>query len=119
MLGIYAACYLRESGYDHVAVVDLNEARLGIAKRFGATHTFNPDKTPIADIDAALKELTNGRGADLGVEGQWCYNWDTKPDYMVGCRWTLFDARLRLPQRAYLCRCPPTRHKMYNAPRGS
>lgn len=68
MLGIYAACYLQENGYAHVAVVDLNDERLRIARQFGATHTFNPDKTSVADIDAALKALTNGRGADLGVE---------------------------------------------------
>ncbi len=68
MLGIYAACYLREHGYNTVAVVDINEERLQIAKRFGATHIFNPDKTSIAEIDAALKSLTNGRGIDLGVE---------------------------------------------------
>ena len=68
MLGIYAACYLRENGYRHVVVVDINEERLAIAKRFGATHTFNPDKISVSEIDAALKELTDGRGADLGVE---------------------------------------------------
>ena len=68
MLGIYAACYLRENGYRCVAVVDTNEERLTIAKRFGATHTFNPDKISVAEIDAAVKALTDGRGADLGVE---------------------------------------------------
>lgn len=68
MLGIYAACYLREQAYENVAVVDTNESRLQTAKRFGATHTFNPDKISVAEIDAALKELTDGRGADLGVE---------------------------------------------------
>ncbi len=68
MLGIYAAAYLRENGYEHVAVVDINENRLETAKRFGATHTFNPDKVSVSEIDEALKELTNGRGADLGVE---------------------------------------------------
>ncbi|MDE0013178.1 MAG: zinc-binding dehydrogenase [Candidatus Poribacteria bacterium] len=68
MLGIYAACYLRENGYKRVVVVDLNEERLAIAKRFGATHTFNPDKISVSEIGEALKELTDGRGADLGVE---------------------------------------------------
>ena len=68
MLGIYAACYLREKEYENVAVVDTNESRLQTAIRFGATHTFNPDKTSVAEIDAALKALTDGRGADLGVE---------------------------------------------------
>ena len=68
MLGIYAACYLREQNYNIVAVVDINEERLEIAKRFGATHTFNAEKASITEIDAALKQLTNGRGVDLGVE---------------------------------------------------
>ena len=68
MLGIYAACYLRELDYNIVAVVDINEERLQTAKRFGATHTFNPEKASIEAIDSALKQLTNGRGVDLGVE---------------------------------------------------
>lgn len=68
MLGIYATCYLREKGYEGVIVVDTNESRLEIARRFGATHTFNPDKTSVVEIDTALKDLTKGRGADLGVE---------------------------------------------------
>ena len=68
MLGIYAACYLREAGYEHVVLVDTNDSRLETAKRFGATETFNPDKTSVAEIDTALKVLTDGRGADLGVE---------------------------------------------------
>ena len=68
MLGIYATCYLREQGYNIVAVVDINDRRLQIAERFGATHTFNPDKMSVEEINAALKGLTNGRGADLGVE---------------------------------------------------
>ena len=68
MLGIYAVCYLRENGYENVAVIDINEERLAVVKRFGATHTFNPDKASVSEIDAALKALTNGRGADLGVE---------------------------------------------------
>ncbi|MCY4570357.1 MAG: zinc-binding dehydrogenase, partial [Candidatus Poribacteria bacterium] len=68
MLGIYATCYLREQGYEGVVVVDTNESRLEIAERFGASHTFNPDKTSVVEIDTALKELTNGRGPDLGVE---------------------------------------------------
>jgi alcohol dehydrogenase len=68
MLGIYAACYLREQGYNIVAVVDINEERLQIAKRFGATHTFNPEKVSTEAIDSVLKQLTNGRGIDLGVE---------------------------------------------------
>jgi len=68
MLGIYAACYLREQGYDIVAVVDMNAARLEIAKRFGATHIFNPDTTSTVAINAEVKKLTGGHGVDLAVE---------------------------------------------------
>ena len=68
MLGIYATCYLREKGYDIVAVVDKNVNRLRIAERFGATHTFTPDATTTTDIKAALQQLTRGRGVDLAVE---------------------------------------------------
>jgi alcohol dehydrogenase len=68
MLGIYAACFLREQGYDIVAIVDKNANRLQIAKRFGATHTFNVSSTSAEDISEKLKELTRGHGIDLAVE---------------------------------------------------
>ena len=68
MLGIYATCYLREKGYENIAVVDTNPARLEVARRFGATHTFNPDEITDAEVGTALKDITNGRGPDLGVE---------------------------------------------------
>ena len=63
MLGIYATCYLQEKGYEGVVVVDTNESRLEIAKRFGATHTFNPNKTSVMEIDAALKKLNERAGS--------------------------------------------------------
>lgn len=68
MLGLYASCYLREEGYNIVAIVDKNEARLQIAKQFGATHTFNPETTSVNEIDDVLKEITHGHGIDVGVE---------------------------------------------------
>ena len=67
-LGIYAACYLREQGYDIVAIVDKNAHRLHIAEQFGATRTFNASSTSAEDISEMLKELTRGRGIDLAVE---------------------------------------------------
>ena len=68
MLGLYASCFLREQGYRIVAIVDKNEARLKIAKQFGATHTFNADTTSTKEIDEVLKDITGGYGIDLGVE---------------------------------------------------
>ena len=68
MLGVYAACFLREQGYDIVAIVDRNANRLQLAERFGATHTYNSDTSSRLEIDAALKNLTDGRGVDIAVE---------------------------------------------------
>lgn len=68
MLGLYAACFLREEGYKIIASVDKNESRLQIAKQFGATHTFNPGTTSTKEIDSVLKDITHGHGIDLGVE---------------------------------------------------
>jgi len=68
MLGIYAACYLREQGYDIVAIVDKNPHRLQMAEQLGATHILNADITSAEDITTILKEITNGRGIDLAVE---------------------------------------------------
>lgn len=68
MLGIYAACYLRENGCENVMVVDFREDRLKIAARFGATHTFNLTDTSVDDVGDAAQQITNHDGADLVVE---------------------------------------------------
>lgn len=68
MLGIYAACFLREQDYDIVAIVDKNPNRLQIAEQFGATHTFNTDTTSTEAIKTIITEITHGRGIDLAVE---------------------------------------------------
>jgi putative phosphonate catabolism associated alcohol dehydrogenase len=68
MLGIYAACYLREAGYKIVAIVDQVAQRLQIAERFGATHTFNLSEMSAEQVGESLQNLTDGRGIDLAVE---------------------------------------------------
>ena len=68
MLGIYAACYLRESGCGNVVVVDYREDRLKIAAQFGATHTVNLTDTSAKDVGQAIQEITNCNGADLVLE---------------------------------------------------
>ncbi|OGO43010.1 MAG: zinc-binding dehydrogenase [Chloroflexi bacterium RBG_16_60_22] len=49
------------SGANPVIAVDISDSKLAAAKKFGATHTVNPGK---ADAIKAVKELTEGRGAD-------------------------------------------------------
>ena len=68
MLGIYAACCLRERGFEIVACVDRVTERLRIVEAFGATHTFNLSETSTVEIEEALYGVTGGRGVDLAVE---------------------------------------------------
>ena len=68
MLGIYAACCLRERGFEIVACVDRVAERLRIAEGFGATHTFNLSEDPAVEIGEALRDLTGGRGVDFAIE---------------------------------------------------
>ena len=68
MLGIYAACYLRENGCESVTVIDYQEDRLQMAARFGATHTFNLMNTTAEEVGQAIQEITNRNGADLVLE---------------------------------------------------
>ncbi len=48
-----------------VIALDVNPARLAMAKHFGAAETVNPKET---DAVEAIKELTGGRGADAALE---------------------------------------------------
>jgi L-iditol 2-dehydrogenase len=53
------------SGAAKVMVIDLNDSRLQLARRLGATHTINPTRV---DPVAAIMDLTEGRGADVVIE---------------------------------------------------
>ncbi|MBI1320536.1 MAG: alcohol dehydrogenase catalytic domain-containing protein [Candidatus Hydrogenedens sp.] len=68
MLGQYLVPLLLEAGAGSVVVADLNEARLQMAQRFGADHTFNLSGQPVARVLRCVRELTNGRGADVAFE---------------------------------------------------
>ncbi|WP_086819373.1 S-(hydroxymethyl)mycothiol dehydrogenase [Allokutzneria sp. NRRL B-24872] len=48
-----------------IAAVDIDDAKLDAATRFGATHTINSRD---ADPVAAVRELTGGNGADVVIE---------------------------------------------------
>jgi alcohol dehydrogenase len=48
-----------------IIMIDLDDNRLGIARQFGATHTFNSADGRVAE---AVKELTGGRGVDTAIE---------------------------------------------------
>ena len=48
-----------------IIMIDLDEARLAVARRFGATDTIN---SGTRDAAAALMEMTDARGADTVIE---------------------------------------------------
>lgn len=62
-LSFTAICY--RSGARQVIVADPLDYRLEYSRRFGATHTVNPDKD---SLDEAVAEITGGRMPDITVE---------------------------------------------------
>ncbi|WP_115896028.1 zinc-binding dehydrogenase [Marinomonas pollencensis] len=67
-LGIYATAILKSKGVD-VIVIDADPSRLALAAEFGADHVINMNdyKTKQERV-AAVRELTNGQGADACIE---------------------------------------------------
>lgn len=60
-VGINAVQGARIAGAERIVAVDLVEEKLALAGRFGATDTVAAGST---DVAAAVRELTDGRGAD-------------------------------------------------------
>jgi len=65
MIGLLTVQALRAAGFGRVVAVDVDDARLAMARTLGAAETFN-SKT--SDAPAGVRELTDGRGASLAVE---------------------------------------------------
>jgi len=63
-IGCMAAAIARFAGARYIVVTDLNEYRLEIARKMGATKAINPTKEKISDV---VKEL-GMVGFDLGLE---------------------------------------------------
>jgi alcohol dehydrogenase len=61
------ACLLTAQFYSpaQICVIDLDDNRLEVARRFGATHVINSGS---GDPVAAIKALTDGRGVDTAIE---------------------------------------------------
>jgi L-iditol 2-dehydrogenase len=68
-LGIYAAAVAAEKGAAKVISIDGQIPRLALAKKCGATDVIDMNEYPTPDKRIArVKELTDGRGADIVVE---------------------------------------------------
>jgi threonine 3-dehydrogenase len=64
-IGVMAAAIVRHVGARHVVVTDVNEYRLELAKKLGATRTVNVAKE---DLEAVMKSLGMTEGFDVGLE---------------------------------------------------
>jgi threonine 3-dehydrogenase len=64
-IGAMAAAVARHAGARHVVITDLNDYRLGLAAKLGATRTVNVAKEKISDVQT---ELGMTEGFDVGLE---------------------------------------------------
>ena len=64
-IGAMAAAIARHVGARHVVITDINDYRLDLAKKLGATRTVNVSKETLGDVQ---KELKMTEGFDVGLE---------------------------------------------------
>ncbi len=65
MIGLLVLQAFRLAGCSRVIAIDLDDAKLAVARQFGADEVVNPKN---GDVQARLAELTNGRGAAVAIE---------------------------------------------------
>jgi threonine 3-dehydrogenase len=64
-IGMMAAAIARHVGARHVVVTDVNDYRLGLAMKMGASRAINVGKV---SIEATMKDLGMTEGFDVGME---------------------------------------------------
>lgn len=64
-IGIMAVAIARHVGARHVVITDVNEYRLALARRMGATRAVNVASQPLHEI---MQELNMTEGFDVGLE---------------------------------------------------
>jgi threonine 3-dehydrogenase len=64
-IGVMAAAIARHVGARHVVVTDVNDYRLGLARRLGASRTVNVARE---DLRGVMRELGMREGFDVGLE---------------------------------------------------
>jgi len=65
MIGLLVIQVLKAKGPKDIVAVDVDPRKLALAQRMGATRTLNPKDN---DLQAAVRGLTGGRGADVSFE---------------------------------------------------
>jgi threonine 3-dehydrogenase len=64
-IGIMAVAIAKHVGARHVVITDVNEYRLGLARKMGATLAVNPTKQSLPEV---MQELGMTEGFDVGLE---------------------------------------------------
>jgi threonine 3-dehydrogenase len=64
-IGIMAAAVARHAGARHVVITDINDYRLQLAEKMGATRAVNVSKEKLPDV---MKEIGMSEGFDVGLE---------------------------------------------------
>ena len=64
-IGIMAAAVAKHVGARHVVITDVNEYRLDLARKMGATRTVNVSKEKLNDV---MAEIGMSEGFDVGME---------------------------------------------------
>jgi threonine 3-dehydrogenase len=64
-IGIMAVAICKKAGARHVVITDVNEYRLNLAKKMGATLAIDPRQTSLTDV---MKSLSMSEGFDVGLE---------------------------------------------------
>ena len=65
-IGIFVTALCKQSGAGEILVSDFQEARLAMAKEFGATMTVNPGKGE--NLEQAVQEISGSSGMDKSFE---------------------------------------------------
>jgi len=65
MIGLLTIQAVKAAGASRVIAVDVNDKRLVVAKQLGATDVLNSKE---CDVPKTVRELTDGRGADVALE---------------------------------------------------
>ena len=65
MIGLLVVQVLRARGCGEIIAIDLDDGKLKLAGKFGATHTLNAGEP---DLHKKIRELTSGRGVDAAFE---------------------------------------------------
>jgi threonine dehydrogenase-like Zn-dependent dehydrogenase len=67
-LGLFHVIRARMLGAGSIIAVDVSPERLAMATRFGATTTLRADESTAEERVQAVRDLTEGRGADVAVD---------------------------------------------------